>query len=614
MTVTETEAETTPTAAGRVCRVRPDVPALDRAFDYLVPEELAQRVRVGSIVRVGLHGRRVRGWVVEDDVTPETEAAKLKPLLQLVSEGPPAELVGLAGWAAWRWAGSTASLLRVASPPNIVRDREPVVQVAAAAAAAVTPSPPVRVIAWPPAADRRALVRSLLAPSGSTVIVMADGPRAQLLARELAADGLEAVVFRGDQPDAHRTQAWRAARRGGCVVVGGRVAAWAPVPDLAAVVVLDEGDEALQEERNPTWHARDVAVERAARAGVPCALVSPAPTLEARALAPAVERPDRAVEREGWPVVEVVDLRAPTPVPGLMSEALAAALHRAVDSGRRAVCVINRKGRARLLACRTCEELARCGTCGAAVGQVETPGAATELVCPRCGTRRPVVCLACQGGSFRVLRAGVARLRDDLSALLPRASVADVEAATVEVPDVDVLVGTEAVLHRVPRGRRVGLVAYLDFDQELLAERFRAPEQALWLLVRAARLTGPRSRDGRILIQTRLPDDAVVVAANAADPDLVATREAPAREDLGFPPFGALAEVSGDAGAVATACDGLRALAGLTVLGPTPAGERGARALVRAADPSALADALSLAGPPARAAGRLRVAVDPPRV
>jgi primosomal protein N' (replication factor Y) len=603
---------TTDPATGRVCRVRPDVPALDRAFDYLVPDELAERVRVGTIVRVGLHGRRVRGWVVEDDVVAETEAAKLRPLLQLVSEGPPPELVGLARWAAWRWAGSTAALLRVASPPNVVRDREPApAPVVAGDHEPDVAPPPVRVIAWPPAADRRALVRSLLAPSGSTVIVMADGPRAQLLARELAAEGLE---FRGDQPDAQRTRAWRAARRGGCVVVGGRVAVWAPVPDLAAVVVLDEGDEALQEERNPTWHARDVALERAARAGVPCSLVSPAPTLEARAAGGVVERPDRALEREGWPVVELVDLRVPTPVPGLMTEALADALHRAVDSGRRAVCVINRKGRARLLACRTCEELARCGNCGAAVGQVETPGVATELVCPRCETRRPVVCLACQGGSFRVLRAGVARLRDDLAALLPRATVADVEAATVEVPDVDVLVGTEAVLHRVPRGRRVGLVAYLDFDQELLAERFRAPEQALWLLVRAARLTGPRSRDGRILIQTRLPDDAVVVAANTADPDLVADREGPAREDLGFPPFGALAELSGDADAVAAACDGLRGIADTTVLGPTPVGERGARALIRADDPTRLADALAAAGPQGRAAGRLRIAVDPPRV
>ena len=50
-------------------------------------------------------------------------------------------------------------------------------------------------------------------------------------------------------------------------MVGGRSAVWAPVPDLAAVVVLDEGDEALEDERAPTWNARDVALERAGGVG-----------------------------------------------------------------------------------------------------------------------------------------------------------------------------------------------------------------------------------------------------------------------------------------------------------------------------------------------------------
>ena len=46
----------------RVCRVRPDVPAIHRAFDYEVPASLADAVRLGVQVRIELHGRRVRGW------------------------------------------------------------------------------------------------------------------------------------------------------------------------------------------------------------------------------------------------------------------------------------------------------------------------------------------------------------------------------------------------------------------------------------------------------------------------------------------------------------------------------------------------------------------------
>ena len=110
---------------GRVCRVRPDVAAVGRAFDYLIPTALAAEVSVGSVVRVPLHGRRVRGWVVADDVVPETARARLVALLGVVSAGPPPEMVALADWAARRWAGPVTTFLRAASPANVVATSSP---------------------------------------------------------------------------------------------------------------------------------------------------------------------------------------------------------------------------------------------------------------------------------------------------------------------------------------------------------------------------------------------------------------------------------------------------------------------------------------------------------
>jgi primosomal protein N' (replication factor Y) len=239
------------------------------------------------------------------------------------------------------------------------------------------------------------------------------------------------------------------------------------------------------------------------------------------------------------------------------------------------------------------------------------------------------VCLACHGSRFRAVKPGVTKVRDDLAALLPRASVVAVEGATVdasaldaELRGADVLIGTEAALHRAATmvggsvRPRPGLVAFLEFDQELLAPRARAAEQALWLLVRAARLVGPRAERGEVLVQTRLTDHEVVRAAATSDPVLVAEAEAARRRVLGYPPFGGLAEVSGDPAAVAAACDALRELtvaaSGVGVLGPIADGKR---ALVRAPTMGGLCDAL--AGPgvaAARTLGRLRVDVDPRRV
>jgi primosomal protein N' (replication factor Y) len=178
------------------------------------------------------------------------------------------------------------------------------------------------------------------------------------------------------------------------------------------------------------------------------------------------------------------------------------------------------------------------------------------------------------------------------------------------VPDADILIGTEAVLHRAAvRRRRPALVAYLDLDQELLAPRYRAASQAHWLVTRGAQLLAGRPRaETRLLLQTRMPDHVVVRALVDADPALVTASETEYRQTLGYPPFGGLAELSGQDEPLVVAVDAVRVL-GVQVFGPNDG-----KALVHAPDWNALADALGPAVAAGRAHGRLRAAVDPPRV
>jgi primosomal protein N' (replication factor Y) (superfamily II helicase) len=411
------------------------------------------------------------------------------------------------------------------------------------------------------------------------LVVTASHSDASALAGRLSRNGQSVAVVPRD---------WARAAAGTGVVIGARAAAWAPAPDLAAVVCLDVHDEVHQEERSPTWNAWVVAAERARRAGVPCVLASPCPPLEALDWGTLVV-PSRTDERQGWPVVDVVDRRRDDPRTGLYSERLVSLLR----SGGRVVCVLNRKGRARLLACAACGELARCEHCGASVEQVD--GGA--LRCRVCGALRPSVCLACGGQRLKTLRVGVSRAREELEALAGR-SVGEVTGESGEVPDTPVLVGTEAVLHRVARP---DAVAFLDFDQELLAPRYRAAEQALALLARAARLVGGRAGGGRVMVQTRLPRHDALVAALHADPSRLAGPERERRAALAMPPTTAIAVVSGEAASAY-----VEGLSGLDILGPDPSGQW----LLRAPDHRVLCDALAAAPRPA---GRLRIEVDPLR-
>lgn len=648
--------------ASRVVRVVADVPALHRPFDYLVPAALAGAAEVGTEVRVVLHGRRVRAWVVAVDVVPP-EGVALRPVAAVRGTGPPPAVVDLTEWAAWRWAGPRVAFLRTASSPTVVRglppapvptpvapDRSgmPVVGDGTArrgAPGATGDAPPGRgdalaasavaggtaVVRVAPAADRRPVLRAALSrlgapgvPGGAGVLVLvpeaADVPAA---ASELRAAGAPVAVL---------PQQWAAARAGGCAVVGTRAAAWAPLPALAAAVVLDAHDGAYVEQRAPTWSAWAVMAERARRDGAPCLLVTPCPTLELLAAGRLVAAPRRA-ERAGWPPVEVVDLRSTDPRHGLLTHRVAALGRWATATpGRRVVMVVNRTGGARLVVCAACGDVARCEHCGHALELVEEPAPAL-LRCRRCTGVRPVVCARCGSTATRALRPGVARLRRDLQALLG-VPVAEVTAAGRRRPSgrpgapgggaappapgapgstgpqpgsaqAPVVVGTDAAL-RGPG--RVDAVVLLDVDGELLAPRLRASEDALALLARAARRLrgssmGSRDRSaGRLVVQTRLPDHPVLRGAVAGDPSIVTEEEAPVRSALRLPPATAVALLGGPgAGELAAVVRG-RGLQ-VEVDGPVDG-----TWTVRAADHEALSAALG--GLP-RPEARTRVDVDP---
>jgi primosomal protein N' (replication factor Y) len=571
-----------------VATVLPDVTGLDKSFDYVVPDEMRHLVRVGSMVRVSLSGRRVGGWITRLGPPGDLPVERLAPLLRWSGHGPDAEIFDLASWAAQRWgADRLRPFLVVASPPTMVRAL-PAGRVGPPAATVDLPAVATLlnsgggVIRTSPTDDVLPMLLTIAA-TGPVLIVHPAPAEAGVLAARLRSSGRRVAVLPGD---------WASAAGAACdVVIGGRNAVWATMGHLAAIVVLDEHDDGLQDERTPTWHARDVAIERARRRDVPCVLVSPCPTVTAlhwsgrRWLHPTL-----ADERAGWPQVSIVDRTDEAPWQrSLISSPLITHLR---DPDKRVVCVHNTPGRSRLLACRSCHSLLVCERCEASVEQRDDG----VLWCRRCGTERPPVCQHCGSGALANVKPGVGRLRDELEAAANRPVVAVTKDSPLVPGHAGVYVGTEAVLHRVAGA---DVVAFLDLDAELLAPRYRAAEHAMALLVRAARLLGPRSAGGRLLVQTFTPRHPVIDAALFTDPGRLAKVEAARRRDLQLPPFSALARVSGA---------GAAEFVGATGLQSAPDGDG---LLVRAPAWDQLGPVL--AATPRPKGSRLRIEVDPAR-
>ena len=528
------ELISSPSLGRRIVRVVPNVSGVNKTFDYLVPESL-KNVKVGSIVRVELQGRRVDAWVIDEVV--RSGLIKFKDVISLLSEGPSEEVVQLSQWAAQRFCGPLRAVLSSASPSLRVKQlgtrhsgaaRKSGQRGVVAEAEELFNNQRGGVLVWPAPRPLRPVLESGIS-RGRTLVVTPSVGFARTIAQALRREGLSVALMPDD---------WQRAAEGVDVVVGARSAVWASIPELKSIIVLDEHDERLQDERSPTWHSRDVAIERARALGIPCLLVSPLPTVSAThwAGSQAVRFVEPAAS--DWPTIEVVDPYSDLgdeekPQFGLLSSRLIEVLR---DKSKTVVCILNTKGRSRLLSCKACKAIIRCENCDAAVIQ-NNEGL---LECNRCGVHRPATCQSCSSNALALLRKGVAKMRDEIEKAALR-QVVELSAETTVAANAASLVyiGTEAALHRVSSA---DVVVFLDFDNELFAPTYRAGEQAWTLLIHAIRLL-KGSSNALIVLQSQDASNAQYADFISPEPQLLIEREQKKRKVMQLPPYAAMARV-----------------------------------------------------------------------
>jgi primosomal protein N' (replication factor Y) (superfamily II helicase) len=409
--------------------------------------------------------------------------------------------------------------------------------------------------------------------------------------------GASLVVLHSGLPAAERRRRWQAAATGAAdVVVGTRLAAFAPLPRLGLIVVDEEHDSSFKQEEGLRYHARDVSVWRARARGVPILLGSATPVLESLHNAQSgryrlLQLPQRPIGP--MPSIELIDLRrlpknaAHNPEPsGPLLEALSGQLAR----GEQSLVLINRRGYAPVLRCNSCGWVAGCSRCSA---RLVLHQRSRLLRCHHCGLaeRPPQHCPACGNSDLSTLGAGTERLEETLARLLPGARMLRVDRDTVRssgawarardqirAGEIDLLVGTQMLAkgHDFPRLTLVGVV---EADQTLYSSDFRAPERLFALLTQVAGRAGRADLAGRVLIETAIPQHPLFAALAQHDYAAFAGQLLEERRRLGLPPFAAQAILRADAVDLADALefltDAARAAqaidAGITRYDPVPA-------------------------------------------
>jgi len=383
------------------------------------------------------------------------------------------------------------------------------------------------------------------------------------------------VALHSGLTPAQRLRSWLAAQLGlADLVLGTRLAVFAPLPRLGVVVVDEEHDASYKQQEGARYSARDLAVWRGRRQGVLVVLGSATPSLESwRSAETGRYARLTLAERIGgatWPAVRFVDMgRVPRPTIGLAAAApppalapqLVAALHERVARGEQSLVFLNRRGYAPVLQCGDCGWLSGCPHCSA--WRVFHKHDRT-LRCHHCGLAAPVPrrCPECGNPDIAPVGRGTERLEEQLATLVPGARIARIDADTtrrkgaleatlgaVHAGDVDILVGTQMVA-KGHDFRRIGLVAAVNPDTSLFSSDFRAPERLFALLMQAAGRAGrdaERAGASEMWIQTWHPAHPLYQALARHDYASFAATQLRERESAGLPPWSHLAVLRADA-------------------------------------------------------------------
>ncbi len=600
-----------PASAGLlpVARVAVDISLahLDRPFDYLVPDRLADIAVPGCRVRVRFAGQLTGGYLLGREAASE-HAGRLAFLERVTSPEPvlTPEIAGLARDVADRYAGTLADVLRLAIPPrHATAESARPARPAPAPVRRPVPGPWTRYpageaflaaladgraprAAWsalpgPHWAEEVARAAATAASAGRGALIVVPDSRDldqldEALSTVLGQDGYVCLAAR--LGPAERYRRWLSVLRGEARVVAGlRAAMFAPVRDLGLVVVWDDGDDLHEERRAPYPHAREVLALRAYRRRAAALIGGFARTAETTQLVkngwarpivaarPTVRRLAPLIRGTGDDAELARDQAAAAArLPGL---ALRTA-REALSSGPVLV-QVPRRGYLAAVACGRCREQARCAACA---GPLALAAADAPPQCPWCGAlAADWRCPHCGFARLRSIVTGAARTAEELGRAFPSVPVRTSrgQAVITAVPAAPALVvATPGAEPPVDGGYAAGLL----LDGRILVGRasLRAAEEALRRWLNAAALVRPAAEGGRVVVVA----DSSLAAVQALirwDPVRHSERECAEREQLRFPPSVRMAAVWGSQAAVTELIDAARLPPGADILGPVPTGE-----------------------------------------
>lgn len=355
--------------------------------------------------------------------------------------------------------------------------------------------------------------------------------------------------------DGEKYDEWRRIVKGEAkIVIGARSAIFAPLNNIGMIIIDEEhSDSYKQDDSNPRYNAKDIALLRGKYHNCPVIMGSATPSLEVFARAKKgvfklLELPNR-INGKSLPHINIVDMNEMiSKTKGHFSPVLLEAISARLLKNEQIILLLNRRGYSSFVTCKNCGYTFKCPNCDITLTYHKS---SRTLRCHYCGYGTKVydTCPECHEKSINDLGVGTEKVEEELNKLFPESKILRMDFDTTSRKgmhekmikafknhEYDILLGTQIVSKGLDFDN-VTLVGVINADTSLNIPDFRSSETTFSLLAQVAGRAGRSDKEGEVIIQTFNPEHYAIQYTKKHDYLGFYNREMSIRRELKYPPY-----------------------------------------------------------------------------
>ena len=539
---------------------------------YRCPDNLKHAAEPGMIVSAPLKKSMATGIIYKENTVPP--AVGLKDITQLHGDAPvfSAAILNLIAWLSEYCLAPEGLVLKQALPKEIFtktkrrKFEEPLSEempslidftaddLSDLQAAVSQKDYATSLLYAPSVIHEYSVAASILRSQGNVIILLPEISQAELLFQAVRNEYKNRLcLLHSDMAAGRRSESIDGIISGKHdIVIGTRIALFAPLKKLSLIMVIDEHSSSYKLEEGIRFNVRDTAVMRGFLEKIPVILASAAPSIDSWFNAKSGKYNLIRLQTSGQkPLIRIADLRFGKKGRRYLSTAVIDKARRSLQKNERILFLINRRGHSTFLHCADCGNTESCPECCIPLVLHKDRNLLECHYCARSLTV-PDVCSKCSSPNIEQLGAGTQRIEEDLRSLFgiePLRFDSDSASKKTEIQGLlksitldepKIIVGTKMLTKRLNPNGSFSLAALLNVDSGLNIPDFRAREKVYQEIVSVRDLVAAK---GEVIIQTRFPRDPLFRHLRDANYDAFAAEELAVRAALNFPPYTKLLKI-----------------------------------------------------------------------